>query len=449
MATDANQDLSLGKLRRATDPANVSADNTANSKLGSDAADTTSANSNVSMSDFSISSVDAVTGNAYVDEGTSETYTINFSDAGARFTSRILGHKENFSWSGSTELAPTANQDYTAVASAPAITTSTPGGADSVITDVGVTFAEDGQSDGFNDHATNYNSKRSKEDIEVVDTYGASVVCFLPGTKVGLAGGGTKNIEDLTYDDKLLSLDIEGMPDEDDGYVEWKSWTTTDMKATVAECNVEKMWFDYTKSYYTINPEAKNALKITPEHDILVRTGEVWSWKKPAEIVVGDYTWSSVDGKLIRVDAIEKSPDGNYECVHLDVEPFDVYFVNGFLAHNKGTNTAPPTSVSVSDGATSIGTNGFTARGSVNPRGSSTTCTFKVYSDTGMSTLVKTVGSVDAGSGTSVVNVTGAVTGLTNSGPESNDGNYWYKMEAQNSGGTQVSNRSAIVQCTN
>ncbi len=449
MATDANQNLSLGKLRRATDPANIAANDTADTKLGEDAGDTTSANADVGMSEFSVSAILEATGSAYIDEGTSETYTVGFQDKGARFDARIGAHKENFTWSGSTELAPSTNQDFTATYSAPAITTSTPGGTDSIITDVAVTFAEDGESDGYNDHAASYNTKLSKEDVEVVDTYGASVVCFLPGTKVGLAGGGTKNIEDLTYDDKLLSLDIEGMPDEDDGYVEWKSWSTTEMKTTVSECNVEKMWFDYASNYYTINPESKNALRITLEHDILVRAEEVWSWKKPAEINIGDYTWSSVDGKLIRVDAIEKSPNGNYECIHLDVEPFDVYFVNGFLAHNKGTNTAPPTSVSVTDGATSIGATSFTARGDVNPRGSSTTCTFKVYSDTGMTTLVKTVGSVDAGSGTSVASVTGAVTGLTNSGPESNDSNYWYKMEAQNSGGTQVSNRSAIVNLTN
>ena len=57
MATDADQNLSLGKLRRATDPANVSADNTANSKLASDAAGSTTDNQNYKMSDFSISSV--------------------------------------------------------------------------------------------------------------------------------------------------------------------------------------------------------------------------------------------------------------------------------------------------------------------------------------------------------------------------------------------------------
>lgn len=37
-------DLSLGKLRRATDPANVSSNTTANSKLRADAAGTDSGN---------------------------------------------------------------------------------------------------------------------------------------------------------------------------------------------------------------------------------------------------------------------------------------------------------------------------------------------------------------------------------------------------------------------
>ena len=40
----AKTNLSLGKLRRATDPANVSSDSTANSKLRADAAGVSSGN---------------------------------------------------------------------------------------------------------------------------------------------------------------------------------------------------------------------------------------------------------------------------------------------------------------------------------------------------------------------------------------------------------------------
>jgi|TARA_B100000959_G_scaffold232972_1_gene250114 hypothetical protein len=427
--------LSLAKLRRATDPGNVS-DYTTLSRLGADCADTTTSNSDVSMSMFEVGAVSSITGNAYVDEGSSnESYTLTFTTEKARF-SRITGQSGNFAWSGSTPLAPDSSQDYTATFDAPAITTTTPGGTDSLTVKVAVTFAEDGESAGFNSAATNYNTKIEKT-IEVVDTYGAAVVCFLPGTKITLADGSTKNIEDLTYDDKLTSLDIESMPDEGEGYVAWNSWTTDKVVSLETETNIEKIWYDYTTYYYTINDN----LKVTGEHDLFVKSDELYQWKKPTQMEVGD-SFYGLGGELTEVKTIELSEKGEYEVIHLDVEPFDVYFVNGFLAHNKGTNTAPPNLVNVTDGATSIDNTSFTARGSCDPRGTSTSCVFKVYSDLSLSTLVSTSAGQDAGSGTGASATSVSFTGL------STGGDYWYTMTATNSGGTQISDRSAVVQLT-
>ena len=85
-------DLSLGKLRRATDPANVDVNNTANSKLAEDAAGTTSDNSDVSMSAFAIDSVAMSASNSglkgfkFVDESTTtHGYEVVFTNEGARF----------------------------------------------------------------------------------------------------------------------------------------------------------------------------------------------------------------------------------------------------------------------------------------------------------------------------------------------------------------------------
>ena len=77
MGAPSNENLSLGKLRRAVDGNNSYTDI---SKLGEVCAGTTSANANVSMSDFYISAVAAPTGYAFVDEQTAETYTLQFSE---------------------------------------------------------------------------------------------------------------------------------------------------------------------------------------------------------------------------------------------------------------------------------------------------------------------------------------------------------------------------------
>ena len=46
--------------------------------------------SQTKMSDFSIDSVDSVTGYTYLWEQTSETYTMNFSNNGSLFLSKIV-----------------------------------------------------------------------------------------------------------------------------------------------------------------------------------------------------------------------------------------------------------------------------------------------------------------------------------------------------------------------
>ena len=78
LMASANTDLSLAKLRRATDPGSVS-DYTTLSRLGADCAGATTNDANYSISNFYISAVDnSLTGMSWVDENTSETYTLTF-----------------------------------------------------------------------------------------------------------------------------------------------------------------------------------------------------------------------------------------------------------------------------------------------------------------------------------------------------------------------------------
>ena len=46
------------------------------------------------------------------------------------------------------------------------------------------------------------------------------------------------------------------------------------------------------------------------------------------------------NGSFISIDSIEEIV-GEVEVVNIDVEPLDVYFANGILVHNKGTNSDP------------------------------------------------------------------------------------------------------------
>ena len=50
----------------------------------------------------------------------------------------------------------------------------------------------------------------------------------------------SKPIEDINVGDEVLSLDLPGLPDEDLGYLEWKSFTMRPMDAPDLETLVER-----------------------------------------------------------------------------------------------------------------------------------------------------------------------------------------------------------------
>jgi hypothetical protein len=202
-----------------------------------------------------------------------------------------------------------------------------------------------GDDEGFNDHATRYNTAISKT-VEIQDTYaGQAIACFLPGTKIKMSDGTDKNIEDINVGDEVMSLDLPGLPDEDLGYLEWKVFTmdpTYNMSSVeTSTATVEHMFFDYMTQYWEISFREEDGeedkLSITREHDIFVRDGNEWGWKTPNQIKVGDIflDYEKKEKEVIEVNLVK---DVDIEVVNIDVEPLDVYYAGGILVHNKGTN---------------------------------------------------------------------------------------------------------------
>jgi hypothetical protein len=214
-------------------------------------------------------------------------------------------------------------------------------------TNVAITgkYWDAGQADGFNDHATRYNTAISKT-VEIQDTYaGLAIACFLPGTKIKMSDGSMKNIEDISVDDEVLSVIIPDLPDEDLGYNEWKTFTSTgDMTSLEASsATVEKIFYDYMDGYWNVND---GLIKVTEEHDLWTYTfidnagdARYWKWRKPSQLQIGQSLLDH-EGNLIEVTSIEKIEE-EVEVVNIDVEPLDVYFAGGVLVHNKGASSDP------------------------------------------------------------------------------------------------------------
>ena len=347
MSTTANQDLSLGKLKRAVD--GTDSYTTANTSLGAQ----NDGSSQTKMSDFSIDSVDSNTGYTYLWESTSETYELTFTNAGGLFTSKIGSRTENFDWLSSDGIASPAG-GYQATVTAGAISNANtgtgdatdyfPAGTNNVTLTLRGRYNDDGQSDGYNDHATNYNTYRNKS-ITVVDAYGGSPSCLLVGTPIEMADGTTKLVEDLEIGDWVLSMNMPGQIDEDEK--DWRSSRFEDSsKFTQHSASVQDINFDFSFNYWNINSGSE---LITGEHEMLYKPktavgelSEKWMWQLVPNMKVGDSLMDK-NGNEVEITSLENNIDNDngFEVVQVDVEPLDVYFGKTFLVHNKGSNTDP------------------------------------------------------------------------------------------------------------
>jgi hypothetical protein len=206
-------------------------------------------------------------------------------------------------------------------------------------------YSDDGQSDGYNDHATRYNTAISKV-VEIQDTYGGlAIACFLPGTLILMADKTAKPIEDINVGDEVMSLDLPGLPDEDLGYLEWKAFTMRPMDyddlESLVERNkktafVENLFYDYMNGYYSIN---NGYLKVTREHDLFTYDDSKWRWNTARELQEGMKLFSFL-GEAVNIDSIEWI-EAEVEVINFDVEPLDIYYAGGVLVHNKGASSEP------------------------------------------------------------------------------------------------------------
>jgi len=358
-------DLSLGKLRRATDPANVSSNTTANSKLRADAAGTDSGN-NFKISEFAIDEVSSsLSGSRFMDEGTSETYKLEFKSVGSRFLSRIARHKENFFWEAASGLSVSSANNYTGSITAAAIsntTTVVAGGQDSMSAahagdtriSMSGAYVDDNVAGGFNASATNYN-KKILHLTQVEDTYnGTAITCFTPDTKLTLVDGTQKEIQDLAIGDELLSMRMPNAQTEEEhpviaSDVAYADYCIVELgESELVSAKIINMFFDFADTYFLINGE----IKVTGEHPFFVKvpegfylptkgqsSEEFWAWEYVRNLEVGQVMYDK-DMNEVPIDSIEEIEE-EIEIVNIDVDTNNTYFAEGILVHNKGSSTSP------------------------------------------------------------------------------------------------------------
>jgi len=136
----------------------------------------------------------------------------------------------------------------------------------------------------------------------------AQSICFLGGTKISMADGSYKNIEDIKINDEVRSFDTR--------------------KNEVVNSQVYQL-FEHpdTCGHMIIN----NNLKLTDNHPMWVPA--LSQWVDAGDLTIGTKLLHT-DGSEILVETIEESDDVT-TVYNFEVETYHTYFAENHLVHNK------------------------------------------------------------------------------------------------------------------
>ncbi|MCK4364747.1 MAG: DNRLRE domain-containing protein [Thermoplasmatales archaeon] len=145
-------------------------------------------------------------------------------------------------------------------------------------------------------------------DIDEVVVYLLEDTCFLAGTKITIADGSLKNIEDIMSGDLIKSYD--------------------EVSKVFVNVRVRKLLTynaDIMGDYYL---KINNKLRVTPNHKIMINN----NWVKADELSVGDVGLDSF-ARDVSLYSVEKkySKETSYD---LQLESVSIYFADGFMVRS-------------------------------------------------------------------------------------------------------------------
>ena len=332
MATlSSGNTLSLNNLATATDNGTKA--------LGTIAGSTSTP---ISMSAFAIDAVGSLSGFTYVVENTSENYTLGFTNEGGRFD-KIKNLKRNFDWSvtkngGGTSLFTSASYSQALAGSGSLILNAGDMANSGVLIGATAHTLSVVFEDGYNDHATNYNSARTKT-VYSVDSYdsNAAALCLVSDSPVTKGDGSIVEVGDLSEGDVLKGYAFNGLDEHSDAT--FLNWRTGSLVETPKDVTVKNITFSFSNKIYNIN---NGEVKGTSEHPMLISASVSGDYRftELMALTTEDKLIKAESGSLIEVPItsieIEQS---DVEIVSIDVEEQDTYLVNGYVTHNKGGNS--------------------------------------------------------------------------------------------------------------
>jgi len=288
----------------------------------------------IAMSSFGIDAVGELSGYTYAVENTEETYELNFTGAGANFTSRIAPRSANFTWSvaSGTTISLNSNNGSSAVFS---VSNRTNAPTQTILQNISSNTLRVVFADGFNDHATGYNTPKDKP-VYSVDSYdgNSAALCLVSDSPVTLSDGSIVQIGDLVEGDVLKGYSFDGLTDD----IHFFDWNQTSLNSSEVNVTVKNVVYSFANKIYNIND---GELKCTSEHPFLVKDStDTYRFLETHRLEVGDKLIKSTDNGLEEIEILSINIEtDDVEIVSIDVEDVDTYLANGYITHNKGGNT--------------------------------------------------------------------------------------------------------------
>lgn len=169
------------------------------------------------------------------------------------------------------------------------------------------------------------------------------------GEAVMISGSGntitSQSQASLSVGDDVLSANITGLPDTDvvSEYLLWE-YTGSDIttQVTLATSSVESIGESSHSMWWSIQADngRSNPLSITTNHTVLTWSGSSypntgsWYFEYAGDVVAGMKFLSSSMEVIDVTSANWASSSTSQSFYRSDIEPYDVYFVDGILIHN-------------------------------------------------------------------------------------------------------------------
>lgn len=227
--------------------------------------------------------------------------------------------------SGSFTITVTSNTNWSVSDNATWISVSPTSGSNNG----SVTVTHQTNTGGFRAGRVTFSATGVTSKFCDVDQDGASGGCLVDGTNVLLSDGSISLIENLKEGDKLLVPAIENFTDTND-ITELYRVELQDVNIYRASTMIKKIVRELAPVTYSIN---KGLLQATGQHTQLIKSNNIWVFKRLGSIIPGDYLLDSND-KEVLVETIERVDEPRYINKLTLEDPYHTFYANKIVTHN-------------------------------------------------------------------------------------------------------------------